>query len=77
MDDLTTLIANILNVEPQQITDSTSMQTLANWDSFHHMKLINQIEKHYQCELSFTDIVAMTSIAKIRDVLQEKSSCAQ
>jgi acyl carrier protein len=69
-DQLSELIANVLNIELKRVTDSLSMSDVESWDSLKHMELVVSIENGYDVQLSFDDIVAMKSVGDIRTVLR-------
>ena len=66
------LIASVLNVPVSLITDSTSPVTLPVWDSLKHLELIETIQEVYQVTLTTREIHRITSVADIRQILQQK-----
>ncbi len=72
-DRFRALVAEILRVPANEIADDLDMEATSTWDSLSHMELIAAIEDEFHVELSMDDIIAMTSVAKIKDVLTSKS----
>ena len=70
---LSLLVAETLRLPPESIVETLDMQASATWDSLTHMELIAAIEDTFAVELSADDIVAMTSVGRIRDVLRAKA----
>ncbi len=69
---LEVLMADLFKMQKEHISDSLTMKDLAVWDSLKHMELIVSIEQTFQIELTFDEIVAMTSVKEIKRVLKEK-----
>jgi acyl carrier protein len=70
---LTTLLAQTLRLEPEQIDDSLDMEETGTWDSLSHMELIAAIEDEFGIALTADEIVAMRSVAHIKATLLAKS----
>ena len=66
------VMADVLRVPQNEITDALTMESLEEWDSLKHMDLIVSIEQNFGVELSFDEIVVMTSVVAIRRVLVNK-----
>lgn len=73
MDRLTDIIVEVLRVPRAQIVDTLDMEATSTWDSLSHMQLIAAIEEEFGIELDADEIVAMRSVANIRDVLRAKA----
>lgn len=48
------------------------MKDLDVWDSLKHMELIAELERQFDVQLSFDEIVAMRSVSDIKCVLSNK-----
>ncbi len=59
------ILARVFGVRAKDITDSTSPETLASWDSFNAVKLVDALEKSYHIKLK---IEAMAKIKKAGDI---------
>lgn len=70
--DLYRLIANAIKLPAEQITPDLKMTCCPAWDSLAHMELIVSLEEHFGIVLSPDEIVAMTSVAGIKQVLTNK-----
>ncbi len=49
------------------------MEATSTWDSLSHMELIAAIEDEFSIELTSDEIISMTSVATITEVLRAKS----
>lgn len=69
MDEIRNVIASVLQIPPEGISDNLAMDDCDSWDSLKHMELIAAIEQHLGCELSFEEIITMRSLDTIENVV--------
>jgi len=67
------VLAEVLQLPPSQITDDLTMKDVEAWDSLKHMELIVALETALEVQLTFEEIVAMQSVREIKRVLAERS----
>jgi acyl carrier protein len=66
------VVARLLRVPAASISDATSPDTLARWDSLKHLDLMTGIEDAYGIRFSTAEIVRAKSVGDIRHLLREK-----
>jgi len=66
------LIAGTLGVPSAQITDASDMHNTRKWDSLRHVILMTELETTYGIELSDKEMMETVSVAKIRELLQQR-----
>lgn len=71
-DRLTDLIVEVLRIPREDVVDTLDMEETSTWDSLSHMQLIAAIEDEFGIELTADEIVAMRSVAQIKDVVHAK-----
>lgn len=71
-DRLTDLIVEVLRIPREDVVDTLDMEETSTWDSLSHMQLIASIEDEFGIELTADEIVAMRSVAQIKDVVHAK-----
>jgi acyl carrier protein len=69
---LSELVADILRLPPDTVTDALTIAETENWDSLAHIELVAALESEFSIELSADDIVEMITYAKIRAILGGK-----
>ncbi len=69
---LRTLLADTLDVSPDQVTPDLSSATLESWDSFTHLQVILALEGEYGVQFDPQRIPDLTSVAKLQAALTEK-----
>ena len=65
------VVANVLKVDVSEVTDLSSKDTLAEWDSMAHMSLVMSLEERFKVSLSIADAMEMTSVYHIKRILKE------
>jgi acyl carrier protein len=71
-DTLIELFAEVLHVDPASLDDSSSPDTVKQWDSLAAMNLVVAIEERFQVQLSTKEIMKMSTIGLARKTLRNK-----
>lgn len=69
MSKLTELVAKALLLPEERITDDLQYNSIPEWDSVAHMALVAELEDGFDVMLDTDDIVDMSSVGKIREIL--------
>lgn len=64
------VVARVLGLPRNAVTDATSNATASTWDSLNHVTLVLELESTYGVALSPEDALAMTDVATIKRVLR-------
>jgi acyl carrier protein len=72
-DALIQLFAEILHINPADLNEDSSPETLKQWDSLAAMDLVSAIEEKFNVQLSTKEIMKMSTIGRARKTLQSKS----
>lgn len=67
------IVARIMGVPIDSINESSSPETLANWDSLRHMKLILALEESLNVQLTEAQIVSVRSVKDILEMVKAKA----
>ncbi len=69
------VLAAILGIDPASVGPETSPETVKNWDSLRHMRLVMALEESFGITIPDDDIVNMTSytaaVATIQRLLEK------
>lgn len=57
--------------EAATMTDDSSMETVASWDSFTFITIIEEMEKEFGISISDEQALMLTSVRNIRSLLHE------
>ena len=66
------LLVDILNIDPNSIDESTSMDNTASWDSMNHLNICLSIEQEFGITLEIFEIESMTSFYDVVQVVETK-----
>jgi acyl carrier protein len=69
---LAEVLADIFGMRVAEIRPDLLKSEVGTWDSLKQMDLVISLEREYGIALDIPDIVRMTSVASIIDVLKEK-----
>ena len=69
IEKLNNAIIDGLQVKPEQISDNLTYSDTKEWDSVAHMTLIAAIEEAFDVMLDTDDIVDMSNVSKIKEIL--------
>jgi acyl carrier protein len=70
-DKIKEILATILEIDISEVNNKTNPDTVANWDSLRHMKLVFSIEEEYGVEFSDDQIIQLTDVGTILDCIKE------
>jgi acyl carrier protein len=65
------VVARVFNLDPAQVTEESSRDTIEEWDSMGNMSLVLGLEEEFKVSLSIADAMDMTSVQQIKKVLRE------
>jgi len=71
-DRLLAIFADGLGVDQGTLSEHTSPENIAEWDSLAAMTLVALIEDHFEVRLSTREIMKMQTIGLARSVLRDK-----
>ena len=61
------IIARVLNVDLEQITDDLSSGDIPEWDSVGNLAIISTIEQELELEFPLEDLFDLTSVRSLID----------
>jgi acyl carrier protein len=68
------ILADILEIEPGQVTPELSIGMVDTWDSFRHLQAILAIEGEYGVQFDPQRIPELTSVALLQGELEKKGA---
>lgn len=66
------LMSEILRVPENEITETSSMETIKNWDSLQHLNLMLAVEEHFDIKLDTDEIPKATSFSILHNLIAKK-----
>ena len=71
---LRNILADILEISPDEITPETGVGTIDSWDSFRHLQAVLAIEGEYGIQFDPQRIPELTTVALIQAELEAKGA---
>jgi len=68
------ILADILEISPEQVTPDLSVGTVESWDSFRHLQAILAIEGEYGVQFDPQRIPELTSVSLLQSELEKKGA---
>lgn len=72
INKLKQIIANVFEVNIEDVNETSSQDTLDNWDSIHQLNLVFALEEAFNIQLTDEDVVQLLSFELIKLILEEK-----
>ena len=72
MGQLKKIMADVLRMPEEEVTDDLSIKDTDKWDSLKHMELVVTIEQTFGIRLTANEIVSMVNMSEIKRVLKNK-----
>jgi len=66
---LTRMVAEVLGVTPDLLSEESSPETVSSWDSLGHLNLVMALEEEFGINLSAEDVLAMRTMGSIHRIL--------
>jgi acyl carrier protein len=68
------IVADVLEVDTDMVTDAAGPDTLPAWTSLRHLQLIVTLEESYQVSFSYQEVRNVRTVGHLRDVLRAKGA---
>ena len=70
-NELKEVFSDTFGLRPEDVSDNLTSDTMDNWDSLNHLRLVTAIEEAFGVTLSMADIeYMMGSFGKVCEVLE-------
>lgn len=66
------LMANIFEINAQDISNNMSPTDIDNWDSLRHLMLIVDLENEFQIKFNDDELVSLVDFATICQIISKK-----
>ena len=68
------LIAKVFGLDPAEVNDESSPDTIEDWDSLGHLGLLTEITEVYHLELSTDDALEIVDVASLKAILSSRGA---
>ena len=66
------ILADTLEISPEEVTPELNTDAIETWDSFRHLQIMLALEGEYSVQFDPQQIPNLTSVAKIQEALAAK-----
>jgi len=70
MKKLNDILARVLEMSVESITDETSPANVPSWDSFNGLMLVSELEREFNVHFTMEEVVAVKNVKDIKEALQ-------
>lgn len=71
---LRNILAEVLEIAPEDVTPELNSASVINWDSFRHLQAILAVEQEYGVQLDPQRIPELTSVSLLQAELEKKGA---
>jgi acyl carrier protein len=71
---LRNILADVLELSPEEVTPDLNADAVANWDSFRHLQLILAVEDEFRVQFDPQRIPELTSASALQAELEKKGA---
>ncbi len=66
------VFSNVFDIDTDEISHDSTMDSLDEWDSLRHLEVITSVEEAFGVQFDMGDIINLNSIEKISAAIQGK-----
>lgn len=67
------IVSDIFNVPIDEVSETSSPNTLSNWDSLQHLNLVLALEQNFGLQLGPDEIEQLLSVGSIIEIVESKT----
>lgn len=71
------VVSEVFQISEDEVTDELSPDTLDDWDSLSHLRLVTALEEAFSVKFENAEIMDMASVVAIREMLEKKGASAK
>lgn len=70
MEKLNRILTGVLGIDEKLITDATSPDSVATWDSFNGLLLVSELENSFNVQFTTDEIASVKCVGDIKAALK-------
>lgn len=71
------VVSETFKISPDEVTDELSPDTLDDWDSLSHLRLVTALEEAFGIKFENSEIMDMASVGAIREMVEKKQAAGK
>ncbi len=60
------IISEVMSVPASEITDQSGPENIENWDSFHGLVLVDELENEFNVKFTLDEVIDVKKVADIK-----------
>ena len=72
IEEIKSLMAEVLNISLEEITNDASPENTNNWDSIRHMEILAKLEEKYSVKFDIDEMIEMMTLFSIAETLKKR-----
>lgn len=68
------VVSEVFQMPADEVTDELSPDTLDDWDSLSHLRLVSALEEAFGVKFENAEIMDMTTVGAIREIVSRKKT---
>lgn len=72
LDELQPIFRDVFDDESLVLTNETNAETIEDWDSLSHIRLIVAIEKHFNIKFTLNELRGLSNVGETAVLISEK-----
>ena len=69
VDKLTEVFRDVFDDESIRVTEATTSNDIADWDSLEHINLIAAVEQEFHIKFNMGQVVSMKNVGEMADII--------
>lgn len=65
------IISEVFEMDEKDLTDDHSPDSIEQWDSMNHLKLVTAIEDEYNIKFAMKEVQSMLSVIAIKKIIHK------
>ena len=74
MKTLTTLVGEILDIDPARLNKNSSALNVSTWDSVNNLIIISEVEKEYKVKIAISEVYQLKNLGDFFNLLKQKKA---
>jgi len=71
-NDVSEVLCDVFELDPSQVTPTSTKNDLDEWDSMKQLELITALEKKFSIKFTMDEMISIDSVPKIMAALEKR-----
>ena len=71
MNNLRSIVSNVLGVSPSALTEDSSPQNITSWDSFNGLMIVSELESNFKIHFTVDEVISFKNFRDIKECLRK------